>query len=1134
MTLAPMKVRVWADTYYTYRSAQEKTTVLHFQFDDRPGWSIYMRPEDRSSGYRHLPLEPDYRIDGGTDNFRGYARIERDPRSERLWLSLRVENGETQWHSNPVDLGRVIAPDGGRRYMGDMFFDMFSIDTVRPKPHSITIDDEHLQIDETATVTFVFSEKVANFQPAIDLSNAHGTLGSLTTVDGGITWTAPFTPMANTDAENCVISVRMNEVRDLSGNPGGDPYRGITPANSNGYAVSTTRPSLATTGHTIDDNQLGMGQTAHVRIKFSGAVKGFDASDVILAPGSGSVRQVLASQPAADGSSDTWEVVLDAPGADGAASTNNPISVNLAGVSTRAGNAGQGTVATGLSYGVDLTRPTLLSTRISYGAGETDNILKLGETALVIFTFSEAVTNFGLDDLRMAKGTRNGTLSQPTSTGDGSVWVATLSAPTPGVTSSNNTMRVNLSGVNDLAGNAGERVVPAGVRYDIDTVGERPTLRITLADTLLTAGESTTVTFDFNQVVTGFDADDIVLSNASGTLGALAVSAEGKTWTAPFTPAANTETASSTISVNLAGVRNAAGTPGIGSTASANYTVDTERPTATITLADSALTAGESTPVTITFSEPVTGLDASNIVCANGTLDTPTSDDDGTVWTATFTPTANASAQANTIRLDLTGVRDDAGNAGAGSASSANYSVDTWPAGTTGPTATITLADVSLTVGESTTVTFAFNEAVTGFTRDDVDLTDANGTLGNPTTHDDGRTWTATFTPTTHTESGTNTIRVNHAGVTNTAGRAGTGRADSTNYLVDTWAPMFSRAEVNGAQLMLSYAEGIGLNMAHIPPAIAFAVHVDDVHTAVVAVRVHAHDIVSLMLATPVTSDQQTVTVAYAAPPPGNDAGAIQDTAGNVAANFFTMPAHNRTPAPQGPASSARSAPLIPSDPTHKNADNEGIPGSAKDQTPGVAGPAGAAPMAGDGNGDGIPDGTQAAVASTRLVLSSPTGASQPADAANSTPVTLVAGSLDGKLDPDSSGARITHLEQEDARAELPQGMETPLGLLRFEATLAPGHSSEAFSLYADPALGVSGYWAQDRTGTWVNLSSAPYGGQVAHEGGQLRLDFEIADGGPFDADGQANGVITAPGAAARMPLSLMGQTPDAAGGIWF
>ncbi|MCW8171747.1 glycosyl hydrolase, partial [Verminephrobacter aporrectodeae subsp. tuberculatae] len=82
-----------------------------------------------------------------------------------------------------------------------------------------------------------------------------------------------------------------------------------------------------------------------------------------------------------------------------------------------------------------------------------------------------------------------------------------------------------------------------------------------------------------------------------------------------------------------------------------NYSVDTKRPTATIALTDSRLTAGETTTVTITFSEPITGLDASDIVCPNGTLSTPTANTERTVWTATFTPTANVSAGANTIRV---------------------------------------------------------------------------------------------------------------------------------------------------------------------------------------------------------------------------------------------------------------------------------------------------------------------------------------------------------------------------------------------------------------------------------------------------------------------------------------------------
>ncbi|MCW8164656.1 hypothetical protein D8B21_07030, partial [Verminephrobacter aporrectodeae subsp. tuberculatae] len=347
---------------------------------------------------------------------------------------------------------------------------------------------------------------------------------------------------------------------------------------------------------------------------------------------------------------------------------------------------------------------------------------------------------------------------------------------------------------------------------------------------------------------------------------------------------------------------------------------------------------------------------------------------------------------------------------------------------------------------------------------------------------------------------------------------------------------------VNGDQLVLSFGNTDNLDADPIyqPESEAFAVLVNGVANAVTNVTVDARaKTVTLTLSTAV-SHGQSVTVAYADPTTDDDTNAIQDTAGNDAATFAAMAVDNRTPAPQGQTPSASSAPSTlstlsaPAGPTDRSTqDSNGIPGSAKDQTPGISSPAGTAPVAGDGNGDGIQDNTQAAVHSTRLVLSNPTGASQPADT-TSTPVTLVAGSQDGKLDPDSSGARITRLAQEDAPAELPQGMETPLGLLSFEATLATGRSSQTFSLYLDPALGVNGYWTRDSAGNWVNLSSAPYGGKMANEGGRLRLDFEISDGGPFDADGRANGALTAPGAAAQMPLSLVGQAPDAAGGLWF
>nr|WP_321161484.1 choice-of-anchor U domain-containing protein [Verminephrobacter eiseniae] len=171
--------------------------------------------------------------------------------------------------------------------------------------------------------------------------------------------------------------------------------------------------------------------------------------------------------------------------------------------------------------------------------------------------------------------------------------------------------------------------------------------------------------------------------------------------------------------------------------------------------------------------------------------------------------------------------------------------------------------------------------------------------------------------------------------------------------------------------------------------------------------------------------------------------------------------------------------------------------------------------MAGDGNGDGVKDSQQSAVASNR-------------------DLTLVAGSQDGKLIPDSN-ARISELARNDAPANLPKGMEMPIGLTSFTASLAAGRSTESFSLYTDPALGANGYWLKDSTGTWVNLASEPYGGKVTSEGGRTRLDFQIQDGGQYDADGLADGSISAPGAAAKMPLSIVGQAPQAdAHGFWY
>lgn len=155
-------------------------------------------------------------------------------------------------------------------------------------------------------------------------------------------------------------------------------------------------------------------------------------------------------------------------------------------------------------------------------------------------------------------------------------------------------------------------------------------------------------------------------------------------------------------------------------------------------VADAALKVGETSLVTITFSEAVTGFTNADLSIANGTLSSVSSADGGLTRTATFTPTSSVEDTTNLITLDNTGVTDAAGNAGTGTT---NYAIDTRP-----PTVAITPDVASLKAGETATLTFTFSEDVgTSFSADDISV--SGGTLG-ALTRVSGTVYTAVFTPT--------------------------------------------------------------------------------------------------------------------------------------------------------------------------------------------------------------------------------------------------------------------------------------------------------------------------------------------------------------------------------------------------
>ncbi|MBI6617803.1 DUF4347 domain-containing protein [Pseudomonas corrugata] len=647
--------------------------------------------------------------------------------------------------TNLITLNNTGVVDGaGNTGSGTTDSNNYAVDTQRPTA-TIVVADTALSVGETSLVTITFSEAVSGFDNS-DLSIANGTLSAVSSSDGGITWTATFTPALGVSDTSNVIVLNNTGVSDAAGNTG----TGTT--NSNNYQVDTNVPTATIV---IADATLSIGETSLVTVTFNSAVSGFDNADLTVSNGT------LSTMSSTDGGV-TWTATFT-PSAS-ISDTSNVITLDNTGLINAAGNAGVGTTDSN-NYVVDTVRPTATIV-------VADTAIGAGETSLVTITFSEAVTAFTSADLTVA----NGVISGLSSSDGGITWTATFT-PTNGVNDSSNVISLNSGGIIDLAGNVNVGTADSN-NYALDT--QRPTATVVLSDSSLRPGETAQVTITFSEAVTGFSNDD--LSVANGTLSAVSSSDGGLTWTATFTPTLGVSDTTNLIILDNTGVSDAAGNTGTGTTDSANYVVETRVPTATVVVADTALSVGETSLVTITFSEAVSGFDNSDLTVSNGTLSNVSSTDGGVTWTATFTPASNVTDTSNLISLDTTGVSNVSGNAGVGVVDSNNYAIDT-----VRPGATIVVGDTTLGIGQTTTVTISFTEAVSGF--DLSDLSVANGVLSNLASSDAGLTWTATLTPTAGINDATNLILLDASNVQDSAGNAGVGIAISANYALDATRP---------------------------------------------------------------------------------------------------------------------------------------------------------------------------------------------------------------------------------------------------------------------------------------------------------------------------------------------------------
>jgi len=187
---------------------------------------------------------------------------------------------------------------------------------------------------------------------------------------------------------------------------------------------------------------------------------------------------------------------------------------------------------------------------------------------------------------------------------------------------------------------------------------------------------------------------------------------------------------------------------------------------------------------TITFTVDINVMDTNltilPITYNGGDLNWSTSDS-GDTYTAVYTIVAG---QDTNTPIQLIGVTatDAVGNISIDvNSTDVNKTIDA-----TRPTVAITMSDYALKVGDTSTVTFTFSEAPTGFVKAD-DVNVQNGTLGDINS-DNPIVQTATFTPTDDLEDAINVITVGN-GWTDTAGNAPASDSNSLNYVIDTKEP---------------------------------------------------------------------------------------------------------------------------------------------------------------------------------------------------------------------------------------------------------------------------------------------------------------------------------------------------------
>ena len=451
--------------------------------------------------------------------------------------------------------------DAAERYYTDNAAPTLSISSSAPLPTNASV----------IPLTFTFSEIVTGFD-ASDLTLSSGT-GSFSNFSGsGSTYTADLTLSS---AGAFQVAVADAAAIDRAGNSG-------TGATFSGSRDVTAPSAVLSTIPSEVNGPFG------VTVTFNEDMTGFALGDFTVVNGAASNLQTVSAQ--------VYSATVT-PDADGTVT----VSVGAGVATDTAGNGN--TASNSRSTTADVTRPTVA---LDVPTGPVNAPFTL------TMTFSEAVNGLTVGDISVSNGAASNLQSTSTT-----VYTATITPDADG------TVTVNFpeNAVTDNAGLGNEAATAATNTADLTD----PTP--TLAATPDFPGTPYTVTISFDEDVTGLELSDFTTSNVD----LASLSGSGDTYTLQAT---GTDFAQS-IQLRANTVLDAAGNANIASNI-ISVVPDGVAPSLTISGVPGTITRGGSFVATFTFTETVTGFEASDIALTNATMGALTGS--GAVYSATITP----------------------------------------------------------------------------------------------------------------------------------------------------------------------------------------------------------------------------------------------------------------------------------------------------------------------------------------------------------------------------------------------------------------------------------------------------------------------------------------------------------------